>query len=208
VQPYVHCALVTTAPVAEPRKARKTATRDAIADALLDLLAQGNLRPTAREIAQRAGTSLRSVYVHFDDLEDLFCVAAKRHFARVAPMLGPIAATGPLPERAAQFVRRRIQLYAQMGGVGRATQLQAPFSPTLARIVRDAHTRSRREIENVFAIELARLDPQARSRTTAAVDAISGATAWETLRSTHELAVADAERTVVDAIVTLLEAGA
>jgi AcrR family transcriptional regulator len=205
VQRYVHCALVTTAPVAQTRKPRKTATRDAIADALLDLLAQGNLRPTAREIAQRAGTSLRSVYVHFDDLEDLFCVAAKRHFARVAPMLEPLAATGPLPERAAQFVRRRIQLYAQMGSVGRATQLQAPFSPTLARIVRDAHTRSRREIENVFAIELARLEPPARSRTAAALDVISGATAWETMRTTHDLGVADAERTVVDAIITLLE---
>jgi AcrR family transcriptional regulator len=196
---------VTTAPVADSRSARKAATRDAIADALLDLLAEGNLRPTAREISQRAGTSLRSVYVHFDDLEGLYCVAAKRHFARIAPMLEPVSATGPLGERATKFVRQRIELFARMRGVGRATLLQAPFSPTLARLVRDSQTRSRRDIERVFATELSAFSEAERRRRAAMLDALLGSPAWDTMRTVHELSVTDAERAAVDAIVTLLE---
>src|SRR6185437_2076745 len=105
------------------------------------------LRPTAREIADRAAVSVRSVYVHFDDLEDLFCVAAKRHFTRIAPMLGPVPTTGTTADRAFALVRQRVRLYARIGAVGRATRPHAESSPTLARIVRDAQSRSRVEIE-------------------------------------------------------------
>src|ERR1044072_5768679 len=62
------------------RSARAARTRDAVVEALLSLLDEGNLRPTARQVAERAGVSLRSVYVHFDDLEDLFTAAAHRFF--------------------------------------------------------------------------------------------------------------------------------
>ncbi len=199
---------MTSAPVADSRSARKAATRDAIADALLDLLAEGNLRPTAREISQRAGTSLRSVYVHFDDLEDLYCVAAKRHFNRLAPMLEPVPATGPLPARTARFVRQRVDLFAAMRGVARATQLQAPFSPTLERLVRDAQKRSRREVDRVFATELDAFDTDERRRRSAVLDSLLSSHAWETLRVGHELSTDDAERATIDAIMTLLEPGA
>ncbi len=193
----------------DARSQRKAATRDAIADALLDLLTDGNLRPTAREIAQRAGISLRSVYVHFDDLEDLFCVAAKRHYQRVAPMLTPVAATGPLIDRARSLVEHRVQLYKQIGPVARATQLQAPASPTLARIVRDSRARSKREIEVVFAPELDPIDDDRRRRfTVALVDALTSGHTWESLRETHDLDVRDAIDCVVDAIVAELERAA
>jgi AcrR family transcriptional regulator len=193
-----------TAPVVDGRAARKAATRDAIADALLDLLHEGNLRPTAREIASRAGISLRSVYVHFDDLEDLFCVAAQRHYGRVAPMLEPASTDGPLATRASAFVRRRVGIYAQLGPVGRATALQAPFSPTLARIVQDAQTRGRREIERMFEPELVALADDRRVRTIALLAVLTGMDAWETLRDEYELSDDEIVETVVAAILSEL----
>jgi TetR/AcrR family transcriptional regulator, regulator of autoinduction and epiphytic fitness len=189
------------------RTARSTKTRTAIAEALLDLLAAGKLRPTAREIAERAGVSVRSVYVHFDDLEDLFCVAAKRHLARIAPMLTPVPATGPLAERAHALVRRRTALYATSGGVGRATRLHAEFSPTLARILRDSHARSRADLERVFARELDAQSPAKRMRTIAVLDILTGPDAWQTLRERHDITVETATECVVDSIVLHLEAG-
>lgn len=189
-----------TAPVVDGRAARKAATRDAIADALLDLLHDGNLRPTAREIASRAGISLRSVYVHFDDLEDLFCVAARRHYARVAPMLEPASTDGPLGTRATAFVRRRAAIYSQLGPVGRATDLQAPFSPTLARIVHDAKQRSRREIEQMFAPELVRFPKAERVRTVAMLAVLTGIDAWDTLHDEYELSEDEAVSSIVAAI--------
>lgn len=188
------------------RAARSAKTRDAIADALLDLLGEAKLRPTAREIAERAGVSVRSVYVHFDDLEDLFCVAANRHYTRIAPMLTPVAATGSPTERAHALVRQRIRLYARTGAVSRATRLHAESSPTLARILRDARTLSRTDLERVFGAELPAPDDPRRAHTIAVLDVLTGPGTWETLREQHELTVEAALQCVVDSIVLQLEA--
>lgn len=197
----------TTAALAtsDGRRHRSAKTRDAIADALLDLIGEGRLRPTAKEIAERAGVSVRSVYVHFDDLEDLFCVAAKRHYARVAPMLAPVPTEGSAADRAHSFVNRRVELYAKVGAVARASQLQAPFSPTLARIVRDAHTRSRQEIERVFARELGVMDALRRKRAAGVIDVLTSPQAFETMREAHGLSDAEARRSAVDAVLAELE---
>ena len=198
---------VSGSPVADRHAARKAHTRDAIADALLDLILDGFLRPTAKEIAVRAGVSLRSVYVHFDDLEDLFCVAAKRHYARVAVMLAPISAAGSGRQRATAFVGQRVELYAKVGRVSRATQLQAPLSPTLARIVRAAQGRSRREIERVFAAELDAMPERERKRRAGVIDVMTSSHAWETLTESHGLSVADALESMVEAILVELGSG-
>jgi AcrR family transcriptional regulator len=203
VHSLVHFAAMT-APV-DGRAARKAATRDAIADALLDLLTEGNLRPTAREIAARAGISLRSVYVHFDDLEDLFCVAAVRQFDRVAPLLTPVSVEGPLRERADGVVKHRLELYAQFGAVLRATDLQAPFSPTLQRLLANGQTAARKELERVFAVELGALTPSARRGTLGVIDALTTSSTCERLRDHHGLARAELEQALVDAIVAVLE---
>jgi TetR/AcrR family transcriptional regulator, regulator of autoinduction and epiphytic fitness len=188
------------------RAARSAKTRDAIADALLDLLAEAKLRPTAREIADRAAVSVRSVYVHFDDLEDLFCVAAKRHYTRIAPMLAPVAVTGPPAERAHALVRQRIRLYAKTGAVSRATRLHAESSPTLARILRDARTLSRNDLERIFGAELPGPRDPRRARTVAMLDVLTGPDTWETLREQHDLTVDDAMQCVIDSIVVQLRA--
>ena len=198
--------VVVEEPALDGRAARSAKTRNAIADALLDLLADGRLRPTAREIADRARVSVRSVYVHFDDLEDLFCVAANRHFTRIAPMLAPAPAAGALSERADALVRQRIRLYAQAGAVARATRLHAAFSPTLARILREAQTRSRADLERLFAKELHALSPAHRTSTLAVLDVLTGPEAWETLRERYDIDDETAIRRVTDSIVLHLRA--
>jgi AcrR family transcriptional regulator len=198
--------VVSETPAVDGRAARSAKTRDAIADALLDLLADGRPRPTAREIAERAAVSVRSVYVHFDDLEDLFCVAAKRHFARVAPILAPAPATGTLAERADALVRQRIRLYAHTRGVAGATRLHAAFSPTLARILRESQARSRADLERVFAQELHTLSPAHRTSTLAVLDVLIGPDAWETFRERYDIDDETAIRRVIDSIVLHLRA--
>ncbi len=79
------------------RRARALRARDAIVDALLDLMQEGQVRPTAAQIAARAGVSLRTVFQHFRDLEALFAAAADRQTARLLALAGEVPATGPLP---------------------------------------------------------------------------------------------------------------
>src|SRR5437879_408550 len=88
---------------ADGRAARSYRTRLAIIDAMRALHADGDLRPTAPRIAERARVSLRTVWQHFADLETLLAEAARRDQEILLAMLEPIASDGPFAERVAQF---------------------------------------------------------------------------------------------------------
>ena len=121
-------------------------------------------------------------------------------------MLAPVAATGTPAERAHALVRQRIRLYAKTGAVSHATRLHAESSPTLARILRDARTLSRNDLERIFGAELPGPDDPRRARTVAVLDVLTGPDTWETLREQHDLTVHDAMQCVIDAIIVQLRA--
>jgi TetR/AcrR family transcriptional regulator, regulator of autoinduction and epiphytic fitness len=195
---------MATVPVTDGRSARSQRTRNAVVDALLALNRDGNLRPTAREIAERAGVSLRSVYVHFDDLEDLFLAAAKRHVEQISGMLVEVPAGGPLRSRAETLVRMRSRIWEEVGNVLKAAALQEPFSPTLAHWLAAGRSVSISDLERVFATELDQLAVNERARRLAVVSSLVSFNVWDQLRKVSELAVADARRATADAIITVL----
>jgi AcrR family transcriptional regulator len=196
---------MATAPVTDGRSARSQRTRNAVVDALLELNREGNLRPTAKEIAEQAHVSLRSVYVHFDDLEDLFLAAAKRHVELISGMLVEVPATGPLRPRAETMVRMRSRIWEGVGNVLKAAALQEPFSPTLARWLAAGRTVSLRDLERVFALELDALEPDERARRLAVVNALVSWPSWDQIRHGSGLEVPAARKATVDAIISVLE---
>src|SRR5215210_6885295 len=74
-------------PGVDGRTARAERTRAALAEALLSLLEEGDLRPTAASIAARAGVSERTLFQHFPEREALFHAAALAQAERIAPLL-------------------------------------------------------------------------------------------------------------------------
>ena len=60
-----------TQPRVDGRTARSERTRNAIVDAHLQLIREGDLRPTADRIAKQAGVSLRVVQYYFTDKQTL-----------------------------------------------------------------------------------------------------------------------------------------
>ena len=136
------------------RASRAARTRIAVVDALLALNEKGNLRPTAREIAAEAGVSLRSIYVHFDDVESLLVAAAVRHGEYLISLARSVPTDGPLDRRVAALVANRRTLYEASTGVRRAALVQEPFSPALQRALEAGRKAGRAEIDNVFAAEI------------------------------------------------------
>lgn len=53
------------------RRRRSVTTRKKIADAMLALLGEGVMRPTAEQVAARADVGLRTVFRHFEDMPTL-----------------------------------------------------------------------------------------------------------------------------------------
>jgi TetR/AcrR family transcriptional regulator of autoinduction and epiphytic fitness len=189
------------------RSARAARTREAVVEALLSLNDEGNLRPTAREIADRAGVSLRSVYVHFEDLEDLFSAAAAKQFERLITLYEPLPTEGPLAARLDAFVAQRTRIMEAAAPVRRAALLQEPFSPALAKVMTLTRQAGRDEVERVFGTELERERGAARERLRASLDVAAGPAGWETLRVHEGLSVEQARLVVTEMLTKLLASG-
>ncbi|MCC5951804.1 MAG: TetR/AcrR family transcriptional regulator [Acidimicrobiia bacterium] len=177
--------------VAEPplersdgRTARATRTRQSIVDALLGLLEEGELQPTATQIASRAGISLRLIYHHFGDLESLFRATADRQTERAASLVQPIDPALGVNERIAAFCEQRGRMLEWLTPVRRAAILHEPFSPELRRARDRFMDRSKAEVVRLFDAELAHADEDERQERLAAVAATSSWGFWDTLRST------------------------
>jgi AcrR family transcriptional regulator len=171
----------------------------------LSLLEDGELRPTVGRIAEQAGISARSVYVHFDDLDDLFAAAARRQAERFRSLVEAMPEGAPLDERVDTFVRSRARVLEAIAPVRRAALLHEPFLPALARLLDGARRHERREVEHAFARELERLTAGARRRVGAALDVATGWPAWETLRTHHGMSQAVARRTMTETVHAILD---
>ena len=158
-----------------PRSARAEKTRVAIADALLSLIDEGDLQPTATRIADRAGISLRLIYHHFGDLEALFREAAERETVRLISRVRPVPTDLDFLGRLDAFVEQRCSLLEWMTPVCRAAALHAPFSATLQAARTNATAAGDHELKRVFAPEIAALPAERRVST---VDALCVATSW------------------------------
>ncbi len=96
------------------RRARAERNRDAVVEAILDLLCEGVEYPTAEAIAERSGVSVRSVFRHFDDLESLHAAAVDRHSDRIRDLFEPPPSGGPLARRIDELAARRSRLFEAM----------------------------------------------------------------------------------------------
>jgi TetR/AcrR family transcriptional regulator, regulator of autoinduction and epiphytic fitness len=172
-------AAIPAVPAVPPdgRAARALRTREAIVDACIALVEEGDLRPTAPRIADRAGVSVRSVFQHFDDLPSLHIAVTERIAERMAALVVPIDATLPLDDRVTRFVEQRANLLEAMAPFRVAAGVHGPFAPEIRRAVRAGSAFLRAEVEQVFAPEL-----QASAAATRAevVDGLAAASSWGT----------------------------
>jgi TetR/AcrR family transcriptional regulator of autoinduction and epiphytic fitness len=186
------------------RLARGLRARSAIVDAMLALIDEGDLRPSAARVAERAGVSLRTVFQHFRDMETLLDTAAERQRVRLTAIYKPLPDTGPWATRLQVFVRQRAALLEDVAPVRRAGLLCAPFSAVVSRRLRDFRAIKASEARRVFARELDAL-PAAQRRTAAAALVVATSwSAWEELRAYQRLSLADARRAMQYAIEAIL----
>ncbi len=160
------------------RRARRHRSRDLAVDAFLDLLGEGVLRPTAQQVAERSGVSLRSIFRIFDDVESLNAAACARQLSRIRHLFVDVMPTGTLAERVAEVVAINGRLYESIAPIRRAALRAAPESPALREQLARARGWVRAEVERVFAPELAGTPRD----TASAVEMALSFEAWDQLR--------------------------
>ncbi|WP_219415705.1 TetR/AcrR family transcriptional regulator [Pseudonocardia nigra] len=179
-------------PAVDGRTARRQRTRAAIVDALLDLVREGELKPTGAKIAARAQISQRALWANFADLETLYQATGRVLLDRHDELAMDIPVDLPRAERIARFCAQRAELHELISPFARANRLREPFSAALRRNRRRYLDRIAADIERVFDEEL-RLAGPGRADRVAALVACASWSWWSILR--EDLAI-DVERAV------------
>jgi len=174
--------MATELATTDGRVRRGERSDQAIVDAMIELVGDGILEPTAQQVAGRAGVGIRTVFRRFSDMERLFSEMSTRMQAEVLPVLLDGAPGGDLPERARALVARRVAFFERIARYKRAANLRRSRSPYLsARHV---------ELVKLLKTELLRWLPELRRAPAALVDALELATsfeAWDRLRTEQRL---------------------
>ncbi len=181
------------------RAQRRQRTRDAAVEAILDLLAEGVTKPTAAQVSERSGVSMRSIFRLESDMEGLLRSVIDRQAVRVTALMASLPHGGPLDARIAALAANRAELFETVAPVRRLAVRLAAESPTVREQLARAAAVFRSQVVRHFAAELAGAPP-------ATVDALDLATsweAWERLRTIQGLDVEAASATVT-ALVTAL----
>jgi AcrR family transcriptional regulator len=165
------------------RTARALRTHDAIVDACLALVDEGDLQPTAPRVAERAGVSVRSVFQHFDDLDGLFSAVGDRVLERLVGLVLSVEPDLDFERRVPIVVRQRAALLEAITPIRRATNINAWNSKEVIRRLKLGHEFLRAEVATAFTHELAAAGAD-RQQVLDAIDTVLSWANWEHLRST------------------------
>ena len=187
------------------RHLRRSRNRDSVVDALLALYRDGNLDPSAADVAERSGVSPRSLFRYFDDVDDLCRAAIDRHYAILTTMAEIVPDPGaPLESRVQVLVDSRINLYETAGKVGLVARLREPFEPLIADRLVEGRAGLRAQIEILFQSELAALGATRRSAALSAIDVLFTFESYHLMRDVQGMARAGIFSVLEDVLLTLL----
>jgi AcrR family transcriptional regulator len=186
-------------PATDGRQRRSERSREAIVQALLDLVGEGVLQPTAQQVAASAGVGTRSVFRHFADMDALFVAMNARIQAEALPLLRGAPPEGGIATRVRALAERRVAFFEKIGPYKRAGTIQRWRSEFL----RGQHGM----LVRALRADLLRWLPELRSAPADLVSALDLALsfeAWDRLRSDQRLGRERAHDAIVRTVTALL----
>jgi AcrR family transcriptional regulator len=189
------------------RLARRERTRQAIVAAHMALIEEGDVSPTGARIAARADVSVRTFWLTFEDMDQLFDAVGSAVLLRMQDEHEPVPADLPLPERIDAYCRQRARLLELIGPFALASARRAPFSAVLRSYEREHVQRFAAELETLFATELPR-DPAARLPYVQAMTIATAWASWSTARGPLGLDVPGATAVLARTVTDVLAAAA
>jgi AcrR family transcriptional regulator len=195
-----------TAASTDGRRRRAERSREAIVDALFELVAEGDVSPSAQRVAARAGVGIRSVFRHFKEMDTLYAEMNARLLASLDALYVPPPYDGPLATRIRRLVQQRVRLYERIAPHKRSATVHRWRS----RYLDDQH----RAAAGLFRADLLAWLPELRHARPALVSACDAALSfevWDRLRHDQQLSTPRATEvleTLAQALVAALPASA
>jgi AcrR family transcriptional regulator len=182
------------AEIADGRTLRRLNSYERAVDALLDLIESGNEAPTAQQIAERSGISVRTVFRLTEDMESLHAAGLLRQMERTAHLYITLPSTGPLTTRLRTLVKNRVTVFEAIAPVRRVGDRLASSSTRITEGLDLHHMVLRTQMAEVFERELKRMPRHKRATALDAIDVAAGWETWEQLRRGKGLSVTSAAR--------------
>lgn len=186
--------------VRDGRHRRSDRSRAQIIEAMFALVGEGYVTPTAEQVAERAGISLRTMFRHFADMETLYGGMADRAELEYADWLEPFTAE-TWQARLAQMIDRRLSTYERLMPYKHAVDAHRHASPTIQRNHTARLALMRQRLEAI-------LPPAIKGEATQleTIDLMMSFEAWQRLRVDQTLST-DAARAVVERTINRAVAG-
>jgi AcrR family transcriptional regulator len=187
------------------RRLRAERTRQRLIDAYLGLAFERSPRmPTAAEIAERAGSSLRSVFGRFPDLHNLQVAATIHAIDRVAALTPTPLLGTDRKARIEHHVETRANLCEIWGRLWRSLLVNRGDSDELRQKISEFQELRLRQLEVAFRPDLATLSDVDLRQTLVAVLLLTDASSWNYMRELLGLSVDEARAVWVASIQRLL----
>lgn len=140
---------------ADGRRRRGQNSRARIVQAMLDLVREGHVTPSAELVAARAEVGLRTVFRHFKDLESLYREMSAVIEAELVALADTPFKAADWRGRVLELVERRAWAYERIAPFKRASDVHRHQSQALAqdgaRLIASARDILRRELPADFA---------------------------------------------------------
>ncbi len=192
-------------PVIDGRRARRERGRVAVTDAMIALVMEGNIPPTADQVAERAGVSVASIFRYFETLDDLRQATTAVYFERYAHLFEiPNLGQGTTTERIASLVSSRIDLYETNEPMARLVRLRAPELAQADDLIHRVRATRADQVRRHFDEDLATLGRAARDDLVAVIATMTSFESWDQARHDHGRSANQLRRAWTTALTRLL----
>jgi AcrR family transcriptional regulator len=179
------------------RRRRAQNNRQRIVAAMIELVAEGRITPSAEEVASRAGVGLRTVFRHFSDMEGLYAALTSSLAEQYEMWLIPFESM-EWQDQLREIVERRTATYERLLPFKRAGDAHRHMSPAIQAEHARMRDLMRHRLKSLLPPSIA--GEAVRFET---IDLMLSFEVWQRLRDEQHLGV-DQARAVIDREVTRL----
>jgi len=186
------------------RRLRSERTRRLIVEAYMALVRENLQMPTAVQIAERAGYSVRSIFERFPDLNALRVAVTDYAIAEARANAALRDLDAPRMERIRSQVRHRAQTCERWLPLWRVLSADTSQSSDLEQRIGTIRQLILMRMEMMFKPELSTMSDGDRKKTMLALEALTDFESWARMRELYGLSVDEASMVWIRAIDRLL----
>ena len=181
------------------RRLRSNRSRQLIIESMLELIKQGNLVPTAQQVADHANVGIRSVFRHFEDMESIFETASELCHTEYRGLFIGGDRSGSLQERILHATECHANAYETMSNMILSGSARQWNSEVLQKSYIAYQHQLRRDLDE-WLPELESLTESKRQ----AVDGIASFEMWHRLRNIQSSDKTDSIKIIVEMLKALI----